>query len=347
MVSDAKAWLENENGLSGLCLDDLSQDGRRQFIEVSGDQLFAFWSEMFELERGSLSEPLIQKAIPQECDDIGTCIAEKLLNRIATAEKFVRPPGKWADLESWLRWLVGKPAVEDARKQQPQSSATTKLPAKRTEPTVGEDLDKERFKQSCLELIDHWCAFWTSINKRTNRRELELYWLWATCKARRPLTFLMEDWAAEALEGIHDHLGLYLEGQKKALAKHVSADRKASDDSRTKASACLRFDIEYFSRSEVRIDLAAIYAVFIGPTKPKAPYIPTAKLGGREVEHCLEILEISAKRPRHRERPLEALETDVLRCAIMKAVDRMFPCASRPQIRQRIMQLQQIIEATN
>jgi hypothetical protein len=176
-------------------------------------------------------------------------------------------------------------------------------------------------------LLDRWTDVLRAIITGTGIATLELDWLWATRRARKPL--------AEAFAG-HPDYGRLTDADLDACIRRSSepGNDRADRTRRSRAGACaaFRFDLEDLARGADpgAAALMSARSVFIGPAepegpyhRPKAPISPEAFAGFKDALTRLVALCAGAAT----DGPVERLRRDVLACGLNKSILRLLPAA--------------------
>lgn len=338
--------LAERSGLVSLPkLEELSRLARQQFTEEYGDVLFLFWSEAFRMAiaGGRIPWTRVRKAVPKEACDTekaaGRTIAERLIDQLGERSEVDDAPS-WGNLEKWLSWLVGKPAYAAGRRivyerrgdDEERDEEKNGRPHERVpdEHKLQVEVEGRQELERVLEFIDLSSSINETVVSRTRVPELELYWLWSTCVARRPISRLLKGAGAEGM--VFDDL--YGQSDKQPLVEALPVDGKTNYERKKRAwagaGACLRFNLEFFFRED---DTLAEWergrAVILGPTKGEPYYKPKDEVTDDVYSVVEDVMRLSVRVRRsvaNDHAPLaEVVRADTLGCAVKKGAGSLLP----------------------
>jgi hypothetical protein len=323
---EARAWLEGKHTVPAL--EDSSLEGRRAFLDAHGDVLWAFWSEAFSLaySDGTL-RPTV--ALGQSYEDAGAEVADRLLEALRTRPTLEKAPA-WTEIERWHGWFVGRQAAAARRKDQPWIRADHR----QDEGISGRDEGASAALADLERLLDRWADILRTVVAGTGVAAIEFDWLWATRRARKPLS------EAFAEHPAYGHLA------DADLAGCIRKSSAPGDDGperirRSRAGACaaFRFNLEEVAR-RVRAGpgatkLAAARRVFLGPAEAEGPYHrPTLAIDNDANAGFREALQRSAKLSTGEpdDGVVERLWRGVIICGLNKSVLRLLSAAVAGQL---------------
>jgi len=326
-------------------LVDRSREGRAAYAREHGHMLWAIWrdllADLVEDGRLDLRPALSQEeraATPSAWERAGL-VAERILEKFASDETLDVP--SWTHVEAWYGVLVGAQAARASRPPRAGEDAEQRIANRRHPVNVPAAIEDGEIRRLLLALVDEWQRVLATMVATTRRREMELYWLWATVAERKPLA----DWLSDMdVPVAADRRWTEQDGDALASETPTCGNEPKDRTARTRsgAGACFRFNLATLRADPQRREETERVAVsFLAEAEDKPPFKPRQPLGDGGVSEFETVLRWTAESQMEPDRddPAGILRARVLRCALVKAVARQLPRRLGDDIEARWTQL--------